>query len=187
MKDVNDPVLKEIVADELLRMAYAYALKNPIRGIELDDYAHDLFMNVWRRLSSYKDTCASFSAYCYLWFRSYRSVTIRKIVGTPQIDSLDVALLNQDLDFGRESTLLDLISIEQPETHRCEFFEHILNDPKAMKVINDNVGKELNNWTNGQSQAQIAKELGIAQRTVNYRINKNVMKIRALLKEEGYE
>ena len=144
----------ECIALEIVKIANSFINTNPIHGLDREDYAQDLFMEVWKRLRLYDDKLGTFSTFCYWWFKSYRSASIRK--------KKDLLVLDETITDEENITMLDTIQQEEKENEDWYYY--------LSKLIGDG-GIELKMWCNGKTQKEIALELHVTQAQVSRKIN----------------
>lgn len=164
---IQDEFLKEKVAVELLKMAKFFANKNPLQGIEKEDYVNDLFVEIWKRIDKYDHTKAGFSTYCYWWFKSYYGTYMQKYYNQPRPISLDMETVS-------DGSLILADSIAEQD-------EYSYADEAEYKEILEMADPELRMWSDGVSQQEIAQKLGITQAQVSRRISANIKRIRERL------
>jgi len=164
---LQDPDKKERIAVELIKMAKFFANKNPLQGIEKEDYVNDLFVEIWKRIEKYDHTKAGFSTYCYWWFKSYVGTYMQKYYNQPKPISLDMETVSDG-----SLVLSDSIPDEDDYTYA---------DQAEYNELYDMSDPELRMWSEGISQQEIAKRLGITQAQVSRRITANIKRIREKL------
>jgi len=159
-----DPEKKEQIATELIKMAKFFVNKNPLQGIEKEDYVNDLFVEIWKRIEKYDDKRAGFSTFCYWWFKSYAGTYMQKHYNQPRPVSLDMETVS-------DGSMVLGDSIAEEETYSFA-------DEAQYKEVYALSGPELKMWSEGVSQQDIAKKLDITQAQVSRRITANIKKIR---------
>ncbi len=170
LEAIQDQDKCECIAIEIMKMANSFINNNKINGLDREDYAQDLFMEVWRRLDEFDSTKGTFATFCFMWFKSYRSNTIRK--------NKDLLLLDEKIT--EELTMLDTLLQEEEK-----------DDNELQQEISSaltNASEELKLWCQGHSQQDIAIKLNITQSMVSKRINKELEQIRkslGIIKENG--
>jgi RNA polymerase sigma factor (sigma-70 family) len=170
---INDPVKKEQVANELIKMAQFFINKNNLNGIDREDYLHDLFLEVWKRIDKFDDKRGSFSTFSYWWFKSYVGTYIRSLQNQPRFVSLDMETV-------ADGSMLVSDSI-------ADEAEITFADEAEYKELFEMAEPELQMWSKGVGQEEIAKRVGITQAQVSRRIAANIKRIREKvgLNEDG--
>lgn len=75
-------------------LAYKFAAKNPVMGVELDDYVQDLVTMAWDKLTNYDPTKSALSTFVTYWFQNVKFRYTDKIRNRGQmglcVDSEDI-------------------------------------------------------------------------------------------------
>jgi len=77
----------------IYNLAKEYASRNPVVGIEREDYVQELVLKVWEALPKYNPKKAKLSTFAFLWFSSKRyqltDILIRRQRAMGKVESLD--------------------------------------------------------------------------------------------------
>ena len=170
---LQDEQKKEQITIEILKMAQFFINKNSLKGIDREDYLHDLFLEVWKRIDRFDSKRGNFSTVAYWWFKSYVGTYIRSLQNLPRFISLDMETVADG------SMLVSDSIADEAEMTFAQEAEY--KDLYAM------AGPELQMWSNDVGQEEIAKRMGITQAQVSRRIAANIKRIREKvgLNEDG--
>lgn len=149
----------------IYNLAKKYAGKNPVTGIDREDYVQELVARVWMALPKYDPEKSSLSTFAYLWFGSKRNELIRGIIRANNGYGEIASLSEQTTESGCE--LADTIAEAEPDY-----------DVVDARRAYESICVESRMFYEGYTVCQISHELGTPMATVKMAIDNDVERLR---------
>lgn len=157
----------------IYNLAKEYASRNPIIGMEREDYVQELVMRVWQALPKYNPKKAKLSTFAFLWFSSKRyqltDILRRRQKALGQVESLE----DQITDSG--CTVEGTIACEDPD------YAMRMDAQYAYSLV----GKESKLFYSGYTIQQVASMLKEPMAVVQEAIGADLERVRKALGVES--
>lgn len=157
----------------IYNLAKEYASRNPIAGMEREDYVQELVMRVWEALPKYNPKKAKLSTFAFMWFSSKRywltDALIRRQRAMGKVESLDDPITDSGC------TLDGTICAEEPD-YAMEM------DAKYAYSL---VGVESRMFYEGHSVREISSKLKKPMALVKQAIENDLERVRQALCAES--
>lgn len=162
---LDDDYFRELIAEEILKLAKHYLRTYPIIGVEYEDCVQSLFMRVWEHIYEFDNTRGGFATFAYLWFRGERQCLIKP---------LKHRTLSLDIPFECESGDLNYLELIQ-DSNKTALDKMLYEETLEL------CGEELKLWLGGYTQEEISRTVGCSQPQVSRRIKANLEELRTII------
>lgn len=156
--------------ENIYPLARSYANKNPIEGVEFDDYVQELVAKAWEKVDAFDPSKSTLTTFAFLWFRNVKwRLTDAMVSRTKYMSWCDV----EDSDGNVRNACDDAVSCDDLSGEYSAAEELSMVSPIAASVIN------------GDSIRAVAKAFGMSAEEVSKTLAEDVRYLKEALEAEA--